>query len=173
MHKCKHLTISQRKRWELGDTDVKALVCGKELGHGAQGNSIGTVLLQRGSSFTHQQTRGHQPCGHFCQFELKKLQRQNQSWRRRCHGMIPKWNSGSLLTWLLERVSPNCLRTNRCSLASCTEACAAPREHEAGSRVSNWNLLMDDHTVSPTIRDGRQGKDFLFSKGGYGIMIND
>lgn len=55
-------------------THVKALFCGKELGHGAKRNSIRSVLLQRRGSLAHQQARRHQTGGHFSQFELKILQ---------------------------------------------------------------------------------------------------
>lgn len=57
----------------LSTAHIKALVCGKELGHGADGNSIGAVLLQRLRCFTYQKARRNQLGGHFCQFELKKL----------------------------------------------------------------------------------------------------
>lgn len=40
-------------------------------------------------------------------------------------------SAAPVVTWLLESVSPNCLRTNRWSLASCTQAWAAPREQDA------------------------------------------
>lgn len=129
----------------LSTAHIKTLVCGKELGHGADGNSIGAVLLQRLRCFTYQKARRNQLGGHFCQFELKKLPYEkrgggvNNSGRTSIlfHWVFTKYteNRGNLLTWLFESVSPNCLRTNRWSLASCTEACAAPREQEAGGRV--------------------------------------
>lgn len=58
----------------LSTAHIKALVRGEELGHGADGNSIGAVLLQRLRCFTYQKARRNQLGGHFCQFELKKLQ---------------------------------------------------------------------------------------------------
>lgn len=128
-------------------THFEALVCGEELGHGAEGNGIGAVLLQRRRCFAYDEARSNQLGSHFCQLELQKLPCE-ESQRRTDHlasvaGLI-FWFAdlslskvrmqGGLLTWLFESGSPNCLRTNRWSLACCTDACAAPREQEAGGR---------------------------------------
>lgn len=109
-------------------THVKALVRGEELGHGAEGDGVRAALLQRLRRLAHQQAGRHQPRGHFCQFELEKLQRGQQRVRS---GLTWGLNAPAGLAWLLDSVSPNCFRTSRWSLASCTQACAAPREQEA------------------------------------------
>lgn len=57
-------------------THVKAFVRGEELGHGAEGDGVRAALLQRLRRLAHQQAGRHQPGGHFCQFELEKLQRE-------------------------------------------------------------------------------------------------
>lgn len=61
---------------------------------------------------------------------------------------MTRLQQGEPLAWLLESVSPNCLRTNRWSFASCTQACAAPREQDAVGRVLIEKLLMVDHMSS-------------------------
>lgn len=114
----------------LSITHIKALVCDKELGHGAERNCIRPVLLQRCRRLTHQKTRCNQSGGHFCQSELKKLHTRNTGRKKRkkfkicfsmagpafkyldpCMKILLKIKKPS--TWLLESVSPNCFRTNR------------------------------------------------------------
>lgn len=110
-------TIFFKLKFHNIKTHVKALFCGEELGHGAKRNSIRSVLLQRRGSLAHQQARRHQTGGHFGQFELKILQTGVKLTVR----PVVKYAFISLkrkkktvpLTWLLESVSPNCLRTNR------------------------------------------------------------
>lgn len=57
-------------------THVEAFVRGEKLGHGAEGHGVRAAVLQRLRRLAHQQAGRHQPGGHFCQFELEKLQRE-------------------------------------------------------------------------------------------------
>lgn len=54
-------------------TDVEALVCDKEFGHGAKGHSIRSALLKCRCSLAYQKTRRNQLGGHLRQFELQIL----------------------------------------------------------------------------------------------------
>lgn len=73
-HGCSYLTdVHEDKRLLGSSTHVEALVRDEELGHGAEGHGVGAAVLQRRRCLTHQQARGDQPGGHFCQFELQKL----------------------------------------------------------------------------------------------------
>lgn len=148
--------ISFKLKFHDTKTHIKALFSGEELGHGTKRNSIRSVLLQRRGSLAHQQARRHQTGGHFSQFELKILQTGEKLTVRpvvkSAFISLKRGKKTVPLTWLLESVSPNCLRTNRWSLDSCTQACAAPREQDAEGRVKDHNQLRGDHLSSGQLK---------------------
>lgn len=85
-------------------THVEAFVRGEKLGHGAEGHGVRAAVLQRLRRLAHQQAGRHQPGGHFCQFELEKLQRER----------IPE-GSGLVLRGVETRLfdSPGCWTASR------------------------------------------------------------
>lgn len=71
-----------------------------------------------------------------------KARHRDQELQRFRFGFTRSENTPVWPAWLLDSVSPNCFRTNRWSFASCTQACAAPREQDAvGWKRISWQVI--------------------------------